>query len=105
MTNNENDDNIFNWMRAQVPQRWRFCDIGYVMKIFDVNNIITEAKAKWESDCCEWKFEKNTGLVWHCENECEGYNISYQRELKTFLEEFKSVCPRCGKPIKIVEVE
>lgn len=67
--------------------------------------LVDEAEAKWETDCCEWKFEKNTGLVWHCENECESYNISYQRELKTFLEEFECKCPHCRKPIKISEVE
>lgn len=58
-----------------------------------------------EKDCCEWKFEKNTGLVWHCEDECESYNISYQRDLEIFLEEFECKCPHCGKRIKILEVE
>ena len=102
---------IFDWLREQIAENTfnGISENGVVVVPLIHSNvaklIINEAEAKWEADCCEWKFEKNTGLVWHCENECESYNISYQRELKTFLEEFKCKCPHCKKPIKISEVE
>lgn len=107
---------IFDWLREQCKDRSESCYKSYLKLKSDEDygcsfayahavDLINEAEAKWKSDFCEWRFEKNTGLVWHCENECESYNISYQRELKTFLEEFECKCPHCGKPIKISEVE
>lgn len=103
---------IFDWLREQMRKEI-VCTHATPIKAEHARitayentiKLVDEAEAKWESECCEWKFEKNTGLVWHCENEIESYNISYQRELKTFLEEFECKCRHCGKPIKISEVE
>ena len=105
---------IFDWLREQMQERIKlYQTLDMTETAVDVAiketerfiEYINEAEAKWESEFCEWKFEKNTGLVWHCENKVESCNIPYQRELKTFLEEFECKCPHCGKPIQISEVE
>ena len=48
---------IFDWMREQTEAkafRQGFSN-DVLIKVQDVGNIIDEAEAKWESDCCEWK--------------------------------------------------
>jgi len=98
---------IFDWMREEIN-----ATIGVELfgeeytGIKRVNRIINEAEAKWESDCCEWKLEENTGIAWHCADEkCSTYNSSYIKNLRIVLEDFDCICPYCGKPIKISEEE
>lgn len=99
---------IFDWLRGQIETkafRQGFSNDVFV-RVEDVGNIINEAEAKWEADCCEWKLEENTGIAWHCADEkCSTYNSSYIKNLRIVLEDFDCICPYCGKPIKISEVE
>lgn len=60
----------------------------------DALSMLDEAEAKWEADCCEWtpnRYRKNI-----CYTSC-GYAIQYA--------DFYQHCPKCGKRIKISEVE
>jgi len=86
---------IFDWLRVRIenkcnyePVDYDYCDMacsgeqGFVARE-DVLDAINEAEAKWEAE--------NT-------YRCNGnYNDNYKNALK--------VCPYCGKPIKISEVE
>ena len=88
---------IFDWMRGAILDK---AFEGYngqtLVDIHDVGNIINEAEAKWESDCCEWKFMEG---VEDCRCSCNGYHVDYMVATKY------NFCPYCGKSIKISEVE
>lgn len=100
---------IFDWMREQIeskcnyePVDYDYCDMscsgeqGFIAKE-DVLDVINEAEAKREEDCCEWVFEK----------ELVGIPI-YKTCHKTqpyYNDGDKKFCTYCGKPIKISEVE
>ena len=80
---------IFDWLREQTQEALvsNKLRIGLGMKLVVPYNcftdLINEAEAKWEAE--------NT-------YRCNGnYNDNYKNALK--------VCPICGKPIKISEVE
>ena len=93
---------IFDWLREQVNDGREFehderneCfnnALDYAIRRVD------EAEAKWEADCCEWKYDK-------------GSDISYPHYATTCGNSVKNICSGhtycgyCGKPIKIVEVE
>ena len=68
--------------------------IGY----YTMENIINEAEAKWEAECCEWKQEKILEFsLSDCVTSCghaEHYSVGIDK-----------YCRHCGKPIKISEVE
>ena len=92
---------IFDWLREQNGKL-----IGEVHSPADVvwNNAvkmcitkIDEAEAKWESDCCEWKWHNAYRYADSC---CEFGTDTHRINLLNF-----KYCPYCGKPIKIVEVE
>lgn len=53
-------------------------------------------------DVCEWIIEE-TGVAWHCDNECTTYNPAYAKNLKIILDDFECKCPYCGKMIKVVD--
>ena len=88
---------IFDWMREQMrlsldePQYLHDGEDFY-NGIIHAEEVINEAEAKWESECCEHKWNKE---YWWYDTSCRhilephGYNF----------------CPYCGKPIKISEVE
>jgi len=78
---------IFDWLREQIVNRKAKNDFledrvwNHAMRV--CIEIVDEAEAKWEAE--------NT-------YRCNGnYNDNYKNALK--------VCPHCGKPIKISEVE
>lgn len=87
---------IFDWLREQTYRR---CEVklGSIkqMNLSTVHEVIDEAEAKWEADCCEWKY---TG---HLNEYAEAHELSVGA-LKIIGWKF---CPICGKPIKISEVE
>ena len=63
-----------------------------------VQNLINEAEAKWESDCCEWK--KNIYFFGG-----HDYSSGCGTRIPLNSLEYHKYCPFCGKPIKISEVE
>ena len=103
---------IFDWLREQME--WN--------QIIEMNfdgtppkqyvererwvDVIKEAEAKWKEDCCEWKLgitrlRKFDEYMWvtSCDNGNEIFGIPH------WIVKNYNVCPYCGKPIKIVEVE
>jgi hypothetical protein len=103
---------IFDWLREQMQKRIDRCEVndtpdieeGRRMYILGKQGglekaleLVNEAEAKWELDCCEWK---PTGL---CEppRYLEAHDlIAYELDVSIW-----KYCPICGKPIKISEVE
>lgn len=92
---------IFDWLREQIEENSavEFVNDGacfnYIPKIL-AENIINEAEAKWESDCCEWKqYETKYGTRYQ---NCR----ATEQPIDIFGFKF---CPYCGKPIKNSEVE
>lgn len=86
---------IFDWMRKQPLKAFKVYDGSIGVYPCEVNRLIDEAEAKWESDCCVVNhFNGNRIVV-----EVHG-NQFYRR----CVDEWK-FCPYCGKPIKISEVE
>jgi len=62
-----------------------------------LKQILDEAEAKWEADCCEWKFNE---FEEQWETSCGVLlNPNSNDREATFY------CCHCGKPIKILEVE
>lgn len=87
---------IFDWMRDRVEDNSYEVTAPY--KAISRNTtmeIINEAEAKLEADCCEWTPNKYVGRM--CYTSC-GYANSYN----TIEDKY---CRHCGKPIKILEVE
>ena len=88
---------IFDWLRGAILDK---AFEGYngqtLVDIHDVGNIINEAEAKWEADCCEYIHVEGVG---YCSSGCGGYAHDYM-----LVSEW-GFCPHCGKPIKISEVE
>lgn len=76
-------------------------DVALDKAIEIVNQLAEESK----DDFCEWKFEETTGIVWHCDEKCTTYNLSYAQNLKIILSDFECKCPHCGKKIKVYEPE
>ncbi len=93
---------IFDWMREQIDKfsffyaskdsaRRKYIDCA------DLESIIDEAEAKWESECCEWKFNE---FEEQWETSCGVLLNPNSNDIEaTFY------CCHCGKPIKISEVE
>ena len=87
---------IFDWLREQIN-----ATIGVELfgteytGINRVNRIINEAEAKWEADCCDWSFFKPSNSLYEKHGDFRTGD-----ELEKW-----SVCPYCGKSIKISEVE
>ena len=57
-------------------------------------SLVDEAEAKWEADCCVWKYRSPASYAeahgfWEFHDTVKGWKF----------------CPYCGKPIKISEVE
>lgn len=90
---------IFDWLREQIKDA-SFRPFNEVVVYEEsVKNIINEAEAKWESECCEWTelIEYKQRVYANCRftnDSLDAMSIGY----------FK-FCPYCGKRIKISEVE
>lgn len=90
---------IFDWLREQMQKaeyNHTYFGTDFAVNTERAIEIIDEAEAKWESECCEWKWGIDYAHV-----QCRGDRIlfgSSSRRLFTY-------CPYCGKPIKISEVE
>ena len=104
---------IFDWLREQMQSKANLyrecpseacwirtsrdcekCDLKS-LEVREIFDLINEAEAKWESDCCEWTFMEG---VEDCRCGCNGYHVDYMVATKY------NFCPYCGKPIKISEV-
>ena len=96
---------IFDWLRAQIKYKsytaWNGDTKAEIrlMLTEKAEEIINEAEAKWEADCCEWKptLLHNQAMLSNC-------FVKFDNLKKQDVECFK-FCPYCGKPIKIVEVK
>ena len=86
---------IFDWMRKQPLKAFEVYDGSIGVYPCEVNRLIDEAEAKWETDCCEWK-KYEYDILFPYKTSC-GHS-------EVFFDTFK-FCPYCGKPIKISEVE
>lgn len=89
---------IFDWLRSEIIDRTFLRDGTPLINVHALGNIINEAEAKLESDCCEWKQPKPLEFCpLNCVTSCghaEHYSIGIDK-----------YCRHCGKPIKISEVE
>ena len=94
---------IFDWLREQIDKfsffyaskdsaRRKYIDCA------DLENIINEAEAKWESDCCEWRLCDEEENVY--DTSCRNPHILIEGTPKENNYEY---CPYCGKKIKVVE--
>ena len=89
---------IFDWLRGAILDKaFKIYDGTIAVDIHDVGNIINEAEAKWEADCCEW-FERDFEDSFYYSH--DGKEFDYKNDVK-----YWKYCPYCGKPIKISEVE
>ena len=87
---------IFDWLRGAILDKaFKIYDGTIAVDIHDVGNLINEAEAKWEQDCCEWK-KYEADIIFPYKTSC-GHS-------EVFYDTFK-FCPYCGKRIKISEVE
>lgn len=96
---------IFYWMREQINgkivksptnnEHWFRDECVRNNAYANAIDIIDEAEAKWEADCCEWKGKKNDMLGLY-KTTCGNLSI---------VNPYWNFCPYCGKRIKISEVE
>lgn len=91
---------IFDWLREQIKEESAngFGTNGAFFSYLPTvraEKVINEAEAKWESEVCEWK--------------PVGYRKEYVEAHEFWLDKMQAecfkLCPYCGKPIKISEVE
>ena len=100
---------IFDWLREQMEEaKFPITDCKVCVKANGIqvtddavlyeraNEIINEAEAKWEGDCCEWKKSLVYGYI---KNPHTGRIFSNEPSMQNVY------CNTCGKPIKIMEVE
>ena len=87
---------IFDWLREQIGDRKENCSSITMIDVNRVHNIIDEAEAKWEADCCTWKKSEVYGYI---KNPHTGRIFSNEPSMQNVY------CNTCGKRIKISEVE
>lgn len=86
---------IFDGLREQIGD----IDVNDIDVLQDMAlEKVDEAEAKWEADCCEWEHKRYHA---NCLCKCNDNHFFLDYDL---VSSFR-VCPYCGKPIKIVEVE
>lgn len=108
---------IFDWLREQLKDKSEVCyrtylklksdeDFGCSFAYSHAIDLINEAEAKWEADCCEWKLSRTRlrkfeEYMWvtSCNNGNEIFGIPH------WIVKNYNVCPYCEKRIQIVEVE
>ena len=89
---------IFDWLREQIREaeyNHALYGTDFAVNTEKAIDIIDEAEAKWEKDCCEWK-KYESDIIFPYKTSC-GHS-------EVFYDTFK-FCPYCGKRIKISEVE
>ena len=93
---------IFDWLRERIEglsnaeAEYYYASSNDVIEREDTLDLINEAEAKWEADCCEWKqYETKYGTRYQ---NCR----ATEAPVDTFGFKF---FPYCGKRIKISEVE
>lgn len=87
----------FDQLRGAILDKaFKVYDGTIAVDIHDVGELINEAEAKWEADCCEWEHKEH---YVNCFCKCHGIMVEHDWAIG-----FK-FCPYCGKPIKISEVE
>ena len=87
---------IFDWLREQRINTIELRDGRMCVEVSEVRELINEAEAKWEAECCEWKNVSCDNWTPSCETNST-YNV--------FGVAWFRRCPYCGKRIKISEVE
>lgn len=92
---------IFNSIRNKASQcSDKACfmpDYAEVITESRLKQIVDEAEAKWEAECCIWtKPSKEHGFI---KNPHTGRIFSNEPSMQNVY------CNTCGKPIKILEVE
>ena len=93
---------IFDWLREQIKSGKReqhsMIDVSWNNAIKMCLQVINEAEAKWEKDCCEWTPMKYLEFqLSDCLTSC-GHAEHYSTGIDKY-------CRHCGKRIKIREVE
>lgn len=105
---------IFDWLREQMHKTANInnscpsemcwtrtskncdkCDLQS-LKVREIFEVINEAEAKWEADCCIWEHRKHYA---NCLCKCNGIMVEHDLAIGF------TTCPYCGKRIKISEVE
>ena len=94
---------IFDWLREKIDKYsydTENCGGRYIDIIEEKNaiDIINEAEAKWESECCEWRLCDEEENVY--DTSCRNPHILIEGTPKENNYEY---CPYCGKRIKVVE--
>lgn len=83
---------IFDWMRKKPLKAFEVYDGSIGVYPCEVNRLIDEAEAKWEADCCirvvGKPFTSSCGQKWD-----------------KWTDVGEPYCSKCGKHIKISEVE
>ena len=96
---------IFDWMRKEVLDEALIdgemhSTEDVYLSLHDIAEIINEAEAKWEADCCEWEHSVGSETKYpHHKTSCGVI------EHKGIIDSRIKFCPFCGKRIKISEVE
>lgn len=89
---------IFDWLREQMQKaeyNHTYYGTDFAVNTERAIEIIDEAEAKWESDCCVVNHFNGNRIVVEVHS-----NQFYRRCVDEW-----NFCPYCGKPIKISEVE
>ena len=86
---------IFDWMRKKPLKAFEVYDGSIGVYPCEINRLIDEAEAKWESECCEWEHREH---YVNCLCKCNGIMVEHDIAIGF------NFCPYCGKPIKISEV-
>jgi hypothetical protein len=97
---------IFDWLRGQINGKkiensysaYSFRDDCIRNNAYEnALEMVDEAEAKWEADCCEWWFDR-TEKFWRCSCE-EGQDY----EVDAPDDNGYKFCPYCGRKISEVE--
>ena len=94
---------IFDWLREQVLEEaivdgeLRSTEVVF-LPLQDFVDLVDEAEAKWEADCCEWKLEDAEANLYV--TKCEKRQLIFEG---TPTENDYKYCPYCGRKISEVE--
>lgn len=83
---------IFDWMRKKPLKAFEVYDGSIGVYPCEINRLIDEAEAKWESECCEWVTGNFCARV-ECLNKIKDLGNPHDYIF----------CPYCGRKISEVE--